>query len=348
MSNLSSHIPQESNTIYEHHYFKVDPKQTLLRIDKFLINRLPNISRNQLQGAIRKNLVQVNGLAIKANYKVKPHDEIKLFHEQPKMESELKPEKIPLNIIYEDDHLLIVNKPAGMIVHPAHEHWDGTLINALLYHLQSLPPRPGNLIAPGLVHRIDMNTSGLLVVAKDAFTMSQLGKQFHDHTITRSYLALVWGHIEKKEGTIDIPLIKSPKDRRIVLASPNHPNGKRAVTHYEVINHFHYTTLVRCTLETGRTHQIRSHMKYLGHPLFGDERYEGNKVHTGPPFAKYKRFAMNCLEIIPRQALHAQTLGFIHPHTQQKLSFSSPPPKDFQEVIKRWEKYSNSLLTTNS
>jgi len=331
-------IAQES-ALFEHHVILVDGKQVPLRVDKFLVNRLPNTTRTKLQLAIDQGFILINGLPVKCNHKVKPGDQIKVVLPNPPQITELIPEDIPLDIIYEDDWLLIVNKPAGMIVHPAHQHRSGTLVNALMHHLQTLPPRPGNLHSPGLVHRIDMHTSGLLVIAKQDLSMTALAKQFYDHSITRTYHALVWGVPKEKEGTIDIPLDKSPHDRRIIVASPDGETGKSAVTHYEVLQEFHYVSLLRCRLETGRTHQIRAHMKYLGHPLFGDSRYGGDQLLKGPKFTKYKQFINNCLRLMPRQALHATSLGFIHPHTQQAVHFESKLPEDFKQVLNKWTKY---------
>ncbi|GIV37680.1 MAG: pseudouridine synthase [Cyclobacteriaceae bacterium] len=306
---------------YEEHRLVADAGQSLVRLDKFITDRLPNVTRTKVQKAIEAGLVMVNQKPVKANYRVHPHDEIVLSLPKIPRLAEVVPENIPLDIVYEDDYLLVVNKPAGMVVHPAYQNWTGTLVNALAWHFQHLPQLPGNEGKPGLVHRIDKDTSGLLVIAKTEEALQGLAEQFFHHTIERTYWALVWGEPEPPEGTIDVFIGRSPGDRRIITAFPDASHGKRAVTHYRVIKPLRYVSLVECRLETGRTHQIRAHMKYLGHPLFNDATYGGNRVLKGTVFTKYRQFVENCFKLMPRQALHAKTLGFVHPVTREKLNF---------------------------
>jgi 23S rRNA pseudouridine1911/1915/1917 synthase len=330
---------QESDDLFEHHRFKVDPGQTTLRIDKFLFERISNASRSKIQGAIKLGFVQVNDETVKPNYKVRPKDEIVISLPEPPRDNEVVPEDIPLNIVFEDDYLLVINKPAGMVVHPAYQNWSGTLVNALAYHFTQLPEMPNNEGRPGLVHRIDKDTSGLLVIAKTELAMTGLARQFFDHSIERTYWALIWGEPKEAKGTIDVHIGRSLKDRRITVAFPDGDFGRHAITHYEVLQNLRYVSLVKCNLETGRTHQIRAHMKYLGHPLFGDVTYGGDKVLKGTQFSKYKAFVENCFRIMPRQALHAKSLGFLHPVTKKQLYFESDLPEDFQQVIEKWENY---------
>ena len=330
---------EDNDDLFEHHRIEVDPKQSLLRIDKFLIDRLPNATRNKIQNGIKEGFVKVNDGSVKANYKVRPHDVITVHLPEPPRDTEVIPENIPLNIVFEDDHLLVVNKAAGVVVHPAYGNWTGTLVNALAYHFQNLPEMAGNEGRPGLVHRIDKDTSGLLVVAKSEQAMNGLARQFFDHSITRTYYALVWGTPEPAEGMVNVNLGRSPKDRRVTMAFPEGDTGKKAITHYSVMNDLRYVSLIRCNLETGRTHQIRAHLKYLGHPLFNDGLYGGDRILKGTPFSKYKSFVENCFKIMPRQALHAQSLGFIHPISQKYVEFESELPEDFMEVLSRWENY---------
>lgn len=325
--------------LFEHHTITVDPGQTLLRIDKFLMDRLPNTTRSKIQLAIENRFVLVDQQPTKASYKVRPHDVIKVVLPTPPRLDEVTPEPIPLAIVYEDDALLVVNKPAGMVVHPAYDNWTGTLVNALVYHFRQLPTQPNNEGRPGLVHRIDKDTSGLLVIAKTEASMTALAKQFYDHTIERTYYALVWGEPAEAIGTIDIPIGRSPKDRRIMTTFASTTLGKRAVTHYQVINKLRYVSLIQCRLETGRTHQIRTHMKYLGHPIFNDATYGGDQILKGQRFSKYKAFVANCFKLMPRQALHAYSLGFVHPITQDSVYFEASFPPDFQQVLKKWEQY---------
>ncbi len=330
---------QEEDTLFEHYHIKVDAKQELLRIDKFLMDRLPNVTRNKVQQAIKDGFVKVNQTTIKPNYKVHPKDDIRIALPEPPRDTDVKPENIPLNIVYEDDQLLIVNKEAGMVVHPAHQNWNGTLVNALTYHFQQLPEMKGNEGRPGLVHRIDKDTSGLLVIAKTEKSMTHLAKQFFDHSIERTYYALIWGEPKEPEGTINVHLGRSLKDRRITDAFPEGDFGRHAITHYKVLKTLRYVTLIQCNLETGRTHQIRAHMKYLGHPLFNDATYGGDKILKGTKFSKYKSFVDNCFKILPRQALHAKSLGFIHPVTKKPVQFNSELPDDFTQLIEKWENY---------
>jgi 23S rRNA pseudouridine1911/1915/1917 synthase len=302
------------------------------------MDRLPNVSRNKLQEAIKDGFVKVNEKEIKSNYKVHPSDVITVELPEPPRDTEVLPENIPLDIIYEDDDLLIVNKPAGMVAHPAYQNWSGTLVNALTYHFQNLPTMPNNDGRPGLVHRIDKDTSGLLVIAKSEHAMTHLAKQFHDHTIERTYYALVWGE-PAESGTIDVNLGRSLKDRRITAPFPDGDFGRTAITHYEVLKSMRYVSLIKCNLETGRTHQIRAHMAYIGHPIFNDSTYGGEKILKGTTFTKYKQFVDNCFKIIPRQALHAKSLGFIHPRTKEHVQFEIDLPQDFKDVMVKWEGY---------
>ena len=336
--------PQEEHQnkdLFEHHHIIADPKQAILRVDKFLMDRLPNVTRTKIQSGIKDGFVKVNGELVKPNYKVHPGDSIHIYLSEPPRDEDVVPEDIPLNIVYEDKYLLIVNKPAGMVVHPAYQNWSGTLVNALAYHFQNLPEMEGNEGRPGLVHRIDKDTSGLLVIAKTEAAMTGLARQFFDHSIERTYYALVWGEPEPTKGTIDVFVGRSLKDRRITTAFPEGDFGKKAVTHYETVKQLRYVTLLKCNLETGRTHQIRAHMKYIGHPLFNDATYGGDTILKGTVFTKYKQFVHNCFKMIPRQALHAKTLGFIHPITKEPMRFDSELPEDFTQVLEKWENYVN-------
>lgn len=319
---------------------EVDPGQTLMRLDKYLSHHLKNISRNRIQNAIDSESVKVNGNSSKASYKVKPNDKIQLtLARSNQIPDEVIPENIPLNIVYEDDDVLIVNKAQEMVVHPGHGNYSGTLVNALVYYLGNLPTAKDGEIRPGLVHRIDKGTSGLLVIAKNEFAMQFLAKQFADHTTERTYYALIWGEPKEPKGTINANIGRGFKDRRVSDVFQEGDHGKVAITHYEVIQPLRYVSLIKCNLETGRTHQIRAHMKYLGHPLFNDATYGGNRVLRGEIFSKYKQFVENCFEIIPRQALHAKSLGFIHPTTRKWMQFDSELPADFQQVLEKWEHY---------
>lgn len=332
-------VEEEDDELFEHHRIVADAKQGLVRIDKFLMARLPNVTRTKIQNGIHEGFVKVNEKSVKPNYKVHPHDVLTVSFPEPPRDTEVYPENIPLTIVYEDQYLLVVNKPAGMVVHPAHQNWSGTLVNALTYHFQNLPELPGNNGRPGLVHRIDKDTSGLLVIAKDEHTLSHLAKQFFDHSIERTYWAITWGVPEPPQGTIRVNVGRSVKDRRLTVAFPEGDMGRHAVTHYKVLHDLRYVALVECKLETGRTHQIRAHMKYIGHTLFNDATYGGDQVQKGTVFTKYKQFVENCFEIIPRQALHAKTLGFIHPATKEFMQFESELPQDFKNVLEKWENY---------
>lgn len=330
---------EEDDELFEHYRIVADPKQGQIRIDKFLNARLPNVTRSKLQAGIHGGFVKVNDQTIKPNYKVRPHDIITVSLPEPPRDTDVKPENIPLNIVFEDEHLLIVNKPAGMVVHPAFQNWSGTLVNALTYHFQNLPEMPGNEGRPGLVHRIDKDTSGLLVIAKSERAITGLAKQFFDHSIDRTYWALVWGEPNPENGTINVHVGRSLKDRRITSAFPDGDFGRTAITHYKTLKTLRYVSLIECKLETGRTHQIRAHLKYLGHPLFNDATYGGSEIVKGTIFSKYKQFVDNCFKILPRQALHAKTLGFEHPITKERMEFDSELPQDFKDVIEKWEHY---------
>ncbi|EON75682.1 Ribosomal large subunit pseudouridine synthase D [Lunatimonas lonarensis] len=336
-------LPEEDDAEVTHFELRVDKGQELVRIDRFLVAKTANSSRNKIQQAIDADVVKVNGLTVKSNYKVKPGDLITYWIARTPRPSEVLPEPIVLDIVYEDDHLLVVNKPAGMVVHPAHGNWSGTLVNGLAYYFNQLPELPGNTGRPGLVHRIDKDTSGLLVVAKSERAMSHLAEQFFVHSIERTYLALVWGEPAEDRGTIDVPIGRSAKDRKVMDAYPDGSSGKRAVTHWEVVKRLRYVSLLACKLETGRTHQIRIHMKYAGHPLFNDSPYGGDKIRKGTQFSKYKAFVQNCFKILPRQALHARSLGFVHPVSGEKMFFEAPIPRDMSEAIDKWEEYVNQM-----
>jgi len=341
MQAQENNIQDDNDDLFEHYRIIADPNQSLIRIDKFLVDRLPNVTRTKIQDGIKLGFVKVHDQKVKANYKVRADDVITVSLPQPPRDPEVVAENIPLDIVYEDEFLLVVNKPAGMVVHPAHNNWRGTLVNALTYHFQNLPTMQDNEGRPGLVHRIDKDTSGLLVIAKTETAMNGLAKQFFDHTIKRKYYALVWGEPEKEKGTIDVNVGRSLKDRRVTVAFPEADFGRHAITHYQVVKNLRYVSLVQCQIETGRTHQIRAHMKYLGHPLFNDAMYGGDKILKGAVFSKYKAFVDNCFKIIPRQALHAKSLGFTHPVTKKDMDFDSQLPDDMQQVISKWEAYLN-------
>ena len=328
--------------LYERHRFVADKGQTPLRIDKFLMTKIANASRNKIQDGIESGFVTVNDEVVKANYKVKPADVITVSMDEPPRDTEIIPQNIPLDIVYEDDELLVVNKPAGMVAHPAHGNWDGTLVNALVYHFQNLPTHRNGEIRPGLVHRIDKDTSGLLVIAKTDQAMTHLAKQFFDHSIERTYAALVWGEPKQDEGTIEGHIGRSLKDRKIMAIFPDGSQGKEAITHYKVLRKIRYVSLVQCNLETGRTHQIRVHLKSIGNTLFNDETYGGNKVLRGTVFSKYEKFVENCFKICPRQALHAKSLGFIHPKTGEFMQFDTELPVEMVQVMEKWEGYVNN------
>lgn len=325
---------------YEHYRFMASEGQEPLRVDKFLMNFIENATRNKIQQAAKSGHILVNDKVVKPNYKVKPMDEVRVVLDQPPRDTTVLPEAIPLHIVYEDSDVLVINKPAGLVVHPGHGNYTGTLVNGLLHHIKNLPTNSNE--RPGLVHRIDKDTSGLLVIAKSEKAMTQLAQQFFDRTTERLYYALVWGNLEEDKGTITGNIGRSLKNRLIMDVFPKGDFGKHAVTHYKVIERFLYVTLVQCKLETGRTHQIRAHFKHIGHPLFNDERYGGNRILKGTTFTKYKQFVQNCFKVIPRQALHAKTLGFTHPSSREKMSFESDLPNDFEAVLTKWRAYTHS------
>lgn len=328
---------EEEEELYEHFTIKVDVGQQPMRIDKFLMDRVPNISRNRIQNAAKADAVLVNDNPVKSNYKIKPGEEISLLLPNPKRETELLAEDIPLDIMYEDDEVLVINKPAGLVVHPGHNNYTGTLVNGLVYHFEKLPSLSEHQ-RPGLVHRLDKNTSGVMVVAKTELALNHLAKQFFKRTTDRQYLAMCWGDLEG-DGTIEGHIGRSLKNRKIMQTFPDGEFGKAARTHYKVLESLHYVTLVACKLETGRTHQIRCHFKHIGHPLFGDPEYGGNKILKGTTFTKYRRFVENNFDILPRQALHARSLAFTQPKTGERLSFKAELPEDFEKVLERWRNY---------
>lgn len=331
-------IEQEEQDLFEHLRIVVDKGQSLIRIDKFLMLRVENASRNRIQNAIEAGNVLVNEKQVKSSYKIKPGDVISIVLPHPPRDTEVYPEDIPIDIIYEDNDVLVVNKPAGMVVHPGYNNYNGTLVNALVFHFQQLPQLPGNDGRPGLVHRIDKDTSGLLLISRNEFAMTYLAKQFFDHTIARKYIALVWGDLAE-DGTVTGYIGRSLRDRKIMDIYDDESKGKWSVTHYKVLERFNYVTLIECQLETGRTHQIRAHMQHIGHPLFSDSSYGGDKIIKGTVFSKYKQFVENCFEIMPRQALHARSLGFEHPVTKHRMYFESDLPADFQAVLEKWRNY---------
>jgi 23S rRNA pseudouridine1911/1915/1917 synthase len=344
--NFTNGEPNESSDeLYERFTFNIDKGQEPYRIDKFLMNRIEGATRNKLQQAINSGMVLVNNKEVRQNYKVKPYDQIVVYSDLSPETTEIVPENIPLNIFYEDEDILIINKPAGMVVHPGSGNYDGTLLNGVAYHLQETNPSVSEETLPrfGLVHRIDKNTSGLLVLAKNEKTMRHLAKQFFDHTVKRQYIALVWGDVQQDEGTIVAHVGRHLRYRKLFEAYPEGDHGKEAITHYKVLERFNYVTLVQCVLETGRTHQIRVHMKHIGHPLFNDDFYGGDKIVKGTIFSKYKQFVDNCFAICPRQALHAKTLGFVHPSTEQEIFFDTELPEDIKQVIEKWRNYVKTL-----
>ena len=336
--------PQEGTVeLYEHFRVVADRGQSLLRVDKFLFEHLEHASRNRIQKAAEAGRVMVGGKPVKSNYRVKPLDVVTVMMDRPRYSTEITPEDIPLDIVYEDDCLLVVNKPAGLVVHPGCGNYSGTLVNALAWHLRDNPDYDPNSPQVGLVHRIDKDTSGLLVVAKTPFAKTFLGKQFFDKTTRRTYQALVWGQPDPSEGTVESQIIRNPKDRLQMAVSFDPSEGKHAVTHYRTLERFGYTTLVECRLETGRTHQIRVHMKHIGHPLFSDERYGGNIILKGTTFAPYRHFVEECFSTCPRQALHARTLGFVHPVTGQEMFFTSEMPDDMASLLGKWRDYTEKM-----
>lgn len=329
----------EENDLFEHYRLTVDAGQALLRIDKFLANLLPHASRSRVQAATMAGSIRVNDLPVRSSYKVKPGDVVTILLEYPKRELKLTPENIPLDIVYEDEDLAVINKPAGMVVHPGHGNYSGTLVNAMLYHFRDLPLFREEDPRPGLVHRIDKDTSGLLVVAKTEMAKMNLANQFFEKSTQRKYIALVWGDLKQETGTITGNIGRSPNNRLIFCVFPYGDQGKHAVTHYKVIERLGYVNLIECRLETGRTHQIRVHMKYIGHPLFNDATYGGDQILRGTTFTKYRQFVRNVFDLLPRQALHAQSLGFLHPVSGQPMLFETPLPADMATAIDRWRTY---------
>ena len=325
--------------LYEHFRVVVDKGQSQVRVDKYLFERLVNSSRNRIQKAADAGLIMANGKPVKSSYKVKPCDVLTVMMDRPRYDNDIIPEDIPLDIVYEDNDLMVINKPAGLVVHPGCGNYHGTLVNAIAWHLKDNPKYDPNDPQVGLVHRIDKDTSGLLVVAKTPDAKTHLGLQFYNKTTKRKYNALVWGIVENNEGTIEANIGRNPKDRMQMAVLSDPAQGKHAVTHYRVLERLGYVTLVECVLETGRTHQIRVHMKHIGHTLFNDERYGGNEILKGTHFSKYKQFVNNCFETCPRQALHAMTLGFVHPRTSEEMFFTSPLPEDMTNLIDKWRNY---------
>ncbi len=335
----------EEDELFEHHKFIVDKGQEIIRIDKFLLDRLPNTSRNKIQVAAKNGNVLANKIVIKQNYKVKPGDEISVLFPYPIREIELIPEDIPIKIEFEDEYLAVVHKPSEMVVHPGYGNYKGTLVNALVFHFDNLPNKTEDYFGrPGLVHRLDKNTTGLMVIAKTEFVLTHLAKQFFDRTTERRYNALVWGDVSENEGTIIGNIGRSLKNRKVMAVFPEGDYGKHAVTHYKVLQRFGLVTLVECKLETGRTHQIRAHLKSIGHPLFNDNEYGGDSILRGTTHAKYRQFIENCFKLIPGQALHAKTLGFIHPISGENMFFDSELPAGFSEIIDKWNNYTQGSL----
>ncbi len=338
--NNNCDLQEPEEELFEHYRFDVPKGQAFLRIDKYLMLMVPNATRNKIQNAATNGDIYVNDVTVKSNYKVKPLDVIRIMLSHPPFENRVDPEDIPLNIVYEDDALLLINKPANFVVHPGHGNYTGTLVNALAFHFENLPLNSSE--RPGLVHRIDKDTTGLLVVAKTEAAMTHLAKQFEDKTSEREYVALVWGNVKEEEGTITGNIARHVKDRMQMSVFADPEIGKHAVTHYKVLERFGYVTLISCKLETGRTHQIRVHLKHIGHTLFNDERYGGNLILKGTTFTKYKQFIDNCFKTLPRQALHAKTLGFVHPVTGEMMRFDTEIPKDMADCIEKWRNYSKS------
>jgi 23S rRNA pseudouridine1911/1915/1917 synthase len=340
MNNNSEENLDLEDELFEHFRFEVPKGQAFLRIDKYLMYLIPNATRNKIQNAATNGNIFVNDIPVKSNYKVKPLDIITVMLSHPPFENHILPEDLPLNIVYEDDALLLINKEPGMVVHPGHGNYTGTLVNALAHHFDNLPMNSSE--RPGLVHRIDKDTSGLLIIAKTEAAMTHLAKQFEAKTTEREYIALVWGNVAQDEGTIEGNLARHLKDRMQMAVFADPEIGKPAITHYKVLERFGYVTLISCKLETGRTHQIRAHMKHIGHPLFNDERYGGHLILKGTTFTKYKQFVENCFKALPRQALHAKTLGFVHPNTKELMRFDTELPQDFQDCLDKWRNYSKS------
>ena len=339
-------IGPQSDDLYEHFRFVADKGQSPLRVDKYLMNKVENATRSRIQKSAKEGNIFVNDIIVKSNYKVKANDVVTVLFEHPPYEMLLTPEDLPIDIVYEDDALLVINKAAGMVVHPGHGNYSGTLINALAFHFDNLPNNSSD--RPGLVHRIDKDTTGLLVVAKTEEAMAHLSKQFFNKTTEREYVAIAWGAMKEEHGTIEGHIGRHPKNRlqnTVYLHQDDLEKGKPAVTHYKVLEHLGYVTLVSCKLETGRTHQIRVHMKHIGHTLFNDERYGGSAILKGTTFSKYKQFVDNCFKVLPRQALHAKTLGFIHPTTNEFMRFEAPIPEDMEACLYKWRNYSKNSIS---
>jgi 23S rRNA pseudouridine1911/1915/1917 synthase len=337
-------IPEETSELYEHFRFIVDRGQHPLRIDKYLMAKIENASRNRIQNSAHAGNILVGDVVVKPNYKVKPLDVITIVLAFPPRDTEIYPECIPVNIVYEDDDIIVINKDPGMVVHPGHGNFTGTLQNALLYHLQQQKPDDPDA-KPYLVHRIDKDTSGIMLIAKNELAQSRIAKQFFDHTIDRTYTALVWGNIDHDEGTIDANIGRDIRNRLIQAVFDEPEKGRHAVTHYHVLERFGYVTLVECRLETGRTHQIRVHFRYIGHPLFNDLSYGGSEILKGTTFTKYKQFVQNCFSLIPRQALHAKSLGFIHPTSGKFMHFDSEYPADLKAAVEKWRGYGSVAMS---
>jgi 23S rRNA pseudouridine1911/1915/1917 synthase len=332
----------ESTELFEHYRFVADTKQGPLRIDKFLVNKIEGISRSKIKSATEAGNIQVNGVSVKSNYKVKPNDIITVLMTFPPREIEIIPQDIPLNIVYEDDQLIVINKEAGLVVHPGYGNYEGTLVNALTYHFKDLPKFDSGEVRPGLVHRLDKLTTGIMVIAKTETALNKLAKQFYDRTINRRYIAIVWGNLKEDTGTITGSIGRNPKNRKKMHVFPDETQGKHAVTHYKVLERLGYVNIVECKLETGRTHQIRVHFEYYKHPLFNDHEYGGNKILRGTTFNKYKQFINNCFSILPRPALHAKELGFQHPVSDKYIHFDSDLPDDMKQVIEKWRSYTQN------
>ena len=339
MNDFLTDDPAEQQELFEHYRFVVDPGQSMLRIDKYLSAKIESISRTRIQLAADAGNILVNNVAVKSNYRIKPSDLIQIVLPNPPREIELIPQDIPLDIVFEDDHVIVINKKPGMVVHPGYGNYSGTMVNALMWHLRDNPMFSSGQLRPGLVHRIDKNTSGLLVIAKSELAHNRLARQFFDRTTERQYLALVWGSPKPEEGTVTGNIGRSPKDRKVMYVFADGSEGKHAVTHYKVLEDLGYISLIECRLETGRTHQIRVHMSHIGHPLFNDEEYGGDRILRGTTFSKYQQFVKNCFIMLPRQALHAKSLGFEHPITGERLMFDSHLPDDMVNLIEKWRTY---------
>lgn len=334
----------EESEFFEHVRIVADKGQELLRVDKFLMNRVENTSRSKIQAAAEAGNIHVNGKPVKSNYRVKPADIVTVVLAHPPRDKEIIPQDIPVNIVFEDETLVVINKEPGMVVHPGYGNYSGTLVNAIMYRFKHLPLFKKGEARPGLVHRLDKNTSGIMVMATNEYALSHLAKQFFDRTTKRTYVALVWGDFKEDEGTITGNIDRDIRDRKMMAVFADEDKGKHAITHYKVLERFGYTTLIECRLETGRTHQIRVHMKHIGHPLFNDDLYGGDKLLKGNSFSSYKQFIQNCFDIMPRHALHAKSLGFVHPTSKQDMFFDSELPDDMKMVIEKWKRYSSAAI----